>query len=96
MIAVPGMLGPSRVDCRATPNLVVFASLSAYQAAHFKHHLSLGSAGDDPDLLPIPAEPPPHWLTSYLRNVLVLSAWCGSFAGHLVARGVPISAKFQW
>ena len=71
----------------------VFASLSAYQADHFKHHLSLGDAGNDPDLLPIPAAPPRHWLTSYLRYVTALPAWWGSVAGHLGAHAVPLPAK---
>jgi fatty acid desaturase len=71
----------------------VFASLSAYQAAHFKHHLSLGDGANDPDLLPVPAERPRHWLTSCLRNVIALPAWWGSFAGHLGAPAVALPAK---
>jgi fatty acid desaturase len=72
---------------------LVFASLESYREDHFKHHMQLGAAGGDPDLIDPPAELPRHWLTSYMRQVFSLHAWWGSFLGHLGAAGVPWSRR---
>lgn len=67
----------------------LFASLSSYQAAHFKHHLALGDGVNDPDFLPVPVGPPERWQAHYLRIVGSWRTWSGSFAGHLAAGDVP-------
>jgi fatty acid desaturase len=67
---------------------LVFASLERYRADHFRHHLQLGAAGGDPDLMDSPDALPLHWLRSYLRQVFCLRAWWGDFSGHLGASGV--------
>ena len=72
---------------------LVFASLESYRADHFKHHMQLGAAGGDPDLMDPPAALPDHWLGSYLRQVLSLRAWWGNFLGHLGAVGVSWSGR---
>jgi fatty acid desaturase len=72
---------------------LVFASLERYRADHFRHHLQLGAAGGDPDLLASPDVLPGHWLRSYLRHVFSLHAWWGDFSGHLGAAGVSRSSR---
>lgn len=67
---------------------LVFASLERYRADHFRHHLQLGAAGGDPDLMTPPGMLPGHWLRSYLPQVFSFHAWWGNFSGHLGAVGV--------
>jgi fatty acid desaturase len=73
---------------------LLFASLTSYRQAHFKHHLALGDDRADPDLLPIPDHPPTHWLASYARHLCSWRAWLGSAGGHLIARQVRVASKF--
>jgi fatty acid desaturase len=72
---------------------LLFASLERYRADHFRHHLQLGTAGGDPDLMVPPDLLPRHWLRSYLLQVCSLQAWWGDFCGHLGAAGVPMSGR---
>jgi len=72
---------------------LLFASLTSYREAHFRHHLALGDDRRDPDFLSIPDRPPPHWRASFARHVCSWPAWLGSFAGHLVARDVARTSK---
>jgi fatty acid desaturase len=72
---------------------LLFASLKSYRADHFKHHMQLGRAGCDPDLIDPPQVLPRHWLASYLRQVFSPRAWWGNFLGHLGAAGVSWSAR---
>lgn len=72
---------------------LVFASMESYRADHFKHHMQLGAAGGDPDLIDPPDALPRHWLASYLCQVFSLRAWWGNFFGHLGAPGVPWSSR---
>jgi fatty acid desaturase len=72
---------------------LLFASLTSYREAHFRHHLSLGDTSRDPDFLPIPACPPRHWLASFARNACAWPAWLGSFAGHLASAEVSVASK---
>lgn len=72
---------------------LLFASLSGYREAHFRHHLALGNVASDPDFLPIPDRPPRHWAASFARHLMSWPAWLGSFAGHLAAREVGCASK---
>jgi len=78
---------------RALVAPLLFASLTGYRDAHFRHHLKLGTRSGDPDLLPVPEKWPQHWSVSYWRNVLCWTTWTGSFAGHLVSPDVSFPAK---
>lgn len=78
---------------RALVAPLLFASLSGYREAHFRHHLALGDVAGDPDLLPIPDQPPRHWSASFVRHLMSWPAWLGSFAGHFVAREVRCASK---
>ena len=77
---------------RALVAPLLFASLSGYRDAHYRHHLALGQRAGDPDLLPVPRAWPQHWTTSYLRNLLCWSTWKGSMAGHLAAPEVGLAS----
>jgi fatty acid desaturase len=72
---------------------LVFVSLERYREDHFRHHMQLGSAGADPDLIAPPQALPRRWLASYLRQVLSWRAWWSNFLGHLGAAGVPWSGR---
>jgi len=62
---------------RALVAPLLFASLSGYREAHFRHHLALGDIVGDPDLLPIPDQPPRHWSTGFVRHLMSWPAWLG-------------------
>ncbi len=68
---------------------LVFVSLTAYRSDHFRHHLGLGHADSDPDLLVPPALPPHHWSSNYLCYLMTASTWRSAVAGHLVAANAP-------
>ena len=62
---------------------LALASLRAYRASHFAHHLELGHARD-PDLLPGTDTFPAKWWHEYLRRVSNGGAWMGSVVGHVL------------
>ncbi len=72
---------------------LLFASLERYREDHFKHHMQLGAADGDPDLLDPHGALPHHWLASYLGQVFSPQAWWGSFLGHLGSTGVSWSGR---
>ena len=72
---------------------LLFNSLTRYREAHFRHHMSLGDARGDPDLLPIPNPLPRHWLANFARQASAWPAVWGSISGHLAARGVRHSSR---
>ena len=72
---------------------LVFANLPRYRETHYRHHLMLGDAECDPDILPLSQERPSSWLLSFARNAFSWKAWIGSLAGHLGDRGVPALGK---
>ncbi len=67
---------------------LLFLSLSRYRDLHFRHHLDLGRAGGDPDLIPIPTRKAASWTRSLATNALQWPAFAGSAFGHLVDRAV--------
>lgn len=68
---------------------LLFVSLSRYRDLHFRHHLDLGEAGADPDLIPIPHRKADSWLHAVAVNLLSWPAIVGSVFGHLLDRAVP-------
>lgn len=78
---------------RALVAPLLFASLTGYRDAHFRHHLELGTRSGDPDLLPVPDAWPTHWSAGYWRNLLCWTTWKGSLAGHLASPNVSVPAK---
>lgn len=71
----------------------LFASLTRYRETHFLHHLELGRAQGDPDLIPREGQLPAHWGTSYLRCVFSWPTWLGSVGGHLISPEVKVASK---
>lgn len=72
---------------------LLFASLSRYRETHFQHHLELGRAQGDPDLIPGQDQLPSSWTVSYARCLLSRSAWLGSLGGHLFDQEVGWRSK---
>ena len=72
---------------------LLFASLSRYRETHFQHHLELGRAQGDPDLIPGQDHLPSSWMVSYTRCLFSRSAWLGSLGGHLFDRKVGCRSK---
>lgn len=68
---------------------LLFLSLSRYRELHFRHHLDLGDAGADPDLIPIPSRKAESWVRALAVNVLSWPAVVGSIFGHLFDAAVP-------
>lgn len=67
---------------------LLFLSLSRYRDLHFRHHLQLGCAVGDPDLIPIPAHKARSWQRALLANALSPAALAGSAFGHLADQGM--------
>jgi fatty acid desaturase len=86
---------PLRNDmtARALVAPLLFASLTTYREAHFKHHLSLGDERADPDFLPAMDGSPARWHRSFARNVCSWPAWLGSVGGHLITVQVRLASK---
>lgn len=72
---------------------LLFASLSRYRETHFQHHLELGRAQGDPDLIPGQDHLPSSWIFSYSRCLLSRAVWLGSLGGHLFDREVGGRSK---
>lgn len=72
---------------------LLFASLTRYRETHFQHHLELGRAQGDPDLIPREGQLPARWGTSYLHCVFTWTTWLGSFGGHLFSPEVNVASK---
>ena len=68
---------------------LALASLRAYRASHFAHHLELGHARD-PDLLPGTDTFPAKWWHEYLRQVSNGGAWMGSVGGHVLDQRIAL------
>jgi len=73
---------------RAVIAPLLFLSLSRYRDLHFRHHLDLGRAGGDPDLISIPKRKAASWTRALATNALRWPAFAGSAFGHLVDRAV--------
>jgi fatty acid desaturase len=72
---------------------LLFSSLTRYRETHFKHHMALGEAGGDPDLLSAPSTAFASWVSSYLDQVFSPTAWLASVGGHLFSRRVGAASQ---
>lgn len=79
---------------------LVFADLSAYRDAHFRHHLQLGDPNGDPDYLRPVRTGSASWVRSYLSQALSFERWWGSLVGHLASSSVSRAGRlyivFWW